>query len=375
MQTLATVARPSPATAARKPAVLLQACGGRPCGCRHDGDDRRTASSGLGRIQFSLEVGTADSPYEREAEAAARQVTAGRMTQPPALSHLSASSAAAERASSPADPLDADRALAAVRSPGEALSPESRQFFGARFQHDFGSVRIHADEPAARAAAGIGAAAFTVGNHIVFGAGRYRSGGGASDGLIAHELAHVVQQGASPPTTAFAQRQHEEGGPYHPPEGTELSCGMDDSCSDISTKINYLRHTIKRHQEWDIANPDPAYPQGRHFQEILDLGRALANCIRIAQTKCRNQPEYVPVPQEEHQPQEDPEQRQQRVRQQLYDALPWAVAVVVIGLVIACVIAEPCGAAVLAALAAVLEAEEMAIVLGILAANRVPTGG
>ncbi len=189
---------------------------------------------------------------------------------------------------------------------------------------------------------------------------------------MAHELAHVVQQAASSPTSAYAQRQHEEGGPYHPPEGTELSCSMNDSCSAISTKINYLRHTIKRHQEWDAANPDPAHPQGRHFQEILDLGRALANCIEIAQTKCRNQPEYVPVP--EHQQQEDPARRQERVRQQLYDALPWAVAVVVVGLVIACVIAEPCGAALLAALAAVLEAEEMAIVLGILTSNGVRTG-
>lgn len=74
------------------------------------------------------------------------------------------------------------------------------------------------------------------------------------------------------------------GGPYHPPEGTELSCGMDDDCSSLSQKINYLRHTIRRPQEWDAANPNPAYPNGRHAQEILELLNALANCTQIANT-------------------------------------------------------------------------------------------
>jgi len=160
------------------------------------------------------------------------------------------------------------------------------------------------------------------------------------------------------------------GGPYHPPVGTELSCSMDDElddCSSLSRKINYLRHTIRRHQEWDAANPDPAYPNGRHAQEILELLNALANCTQIANTKCANQPQWVPAPK----PEETPEQRLEQIKQQLYDALPWAVAIVVIGIVAACIIAEPCGAAVAAALAAVLGEEAIAIVLSILGAKGV----
>jgi hypothetical protein len=159
------------------------------------------------------------------------------------------------------------------------------------------------------------------------------------------------------------------GGPYHPPPGTSMSCSMTDDCSAISTKINYLRHTIRRHQEWDQANPDPRWPGGRHAAEIADLQRALANCIAIASTKCRGQPIYVPVPE----PQENRQERAERVRQQLYEALPWAVAVIVVGLVIACVIAEPCGAAVLAAVAAVGGAEAVAAVIAILVANGIMT--
>jgi hypothetical protein len=160
-------------------------------------------------------------------------------------------------------------------------------------------------------------------------------------------------------------RQHTPGGPYHPPAGTPMSCTMNDSCPEISTKINYLRHTIRRHLEWDQANPDPAWPDGRHAAEIADLQRALGNCVLIASTKCRNQPEWVPVPVE------SPDERTERVKRQLYEALPWAVAVVVIGLVVACVIAEPCGAVVLAAVAAVAGEEALATVIAILAGNGV----
>lgn len=166
-------------------------------------------------------------------------------------------------------------------------------------------------------------------------------------------------------------RQHDEGGPYHPPEGTLMACSMADGCSSISTKINYLRHTIRRHQEWDQANPDPRWPGGRHAAEIADLQRALSNCIAIASTKCRGQPIYIPVPES----QESREERAERVRRQLYEALPWAVAVLVVGLVVACVIAEPCGAAVLAAVAAIAGEEAVATVMAILVANGVLTAG
>jgi hypothetical protein len=64
-----------------------------------------------------------------------------------------------------------------------------------RFSRDLGGVRAHIDRTAAAAAAAVGAAAFTVGLHIVFGDGRYQPGTAPGRRLLAHELAHVVQQG------------------------------------------------------------------------------------------------------------------------------------------------------------------------------------
>lgn len=77
-----------------------------------------------------------------------------------------------------------------------------------RFGHDFSQVRVHHDGAAGRSARMVNASAYTVGNHIVFGNGQLQPQ--ASDGrrLLAHELTHVVQQGAAAASTgAMLQRK------------------------------------------------------------------------------------------------------------------------------------------------------------------------
>jgi hypothetical protein len=64
------------------------------------------------------------------------------------------------------------------------------------FGFDFSRVRVHDDARAAESAAGIGARAYAVGPHIVFGRGEHSPGTSAGAMLLAHELAHVVQQRA-----------------------------------------------------------------------------------------------------------------------------------------------------------------------------------
>jgi hypothetical protein len=59
-------------------------------------------------------------------------------------------------------------------------------------------VSVHADAAAAGSAAALGAAAYTVGSHIFFGAGRYDSQSRAGRRLLAHELAHTAQQSEAP---------------------------------------------------------------------------------------------------------------------------------------------------------------------------------
>jgi outer membrane protein OmpA-like peptidoglycan-associated protein len=63
-----------------------------------------------------------------------------------------------------------------------------------RFGHDFSQVRVHADARAADSARALNALAYTVGQDTVFGAGRYAPGTAEGRRLLAHELAHVLQQ-------------------------------------------------------------------------------------------------------------------------------------------------------------------------------------
>jgi hypothetical protein len=67
----------------------------------------------------------------------------------------------------------------------------------ARFGHDFSRVRVHTNGRAAESARAVNASAYTVGRDVVFGEGRYEPASTDGRRLLAHELTHVVQQGAA----------------------------------------------------------------------------------------------------------------------------------------------------------------------------------
>lgn len=81
-----------------------------------------------------------------------------------------------------------------LRSTGQPLDPETRTAMESSFRHDFSGVRVHSDGRAAASARAVSARAYTVGADVVFGEGQYQPGTGAGQRLLAHELAHVIQQ-------------------------------------------------------------------------------------------------------------------------------------------------------------------------------------
>jgi hypothetical protein len=82
-----------------------------------------------------------------------------------------------------------------LRSPGQPLDSETRAFMEPRLGAELGGVRVHVGRQAEQSAATVSALAYTVGRNIVFGAGQYAPNTTQGRNLIAHELAHVVQQG------------------------------------------------------------------------------------------------------------------------------------------------------------------------------------
>jgi uncharacterized protein DUF4157 len=83
---------------------------------------------------------------------------------------------------------------AALRVSGQSLDGHTREYMESRFGHDFGHVRVHADGGAADSARSVDALAYTVGRDVVFAAGQYAPTTSAGRHLLAHELAHVLQQ-------------------------------------------------------------------------------------------------------------------------------------------------------------------------------------
>jgi hypothetical protein len=89
--------------------------------------------------------------------------------------------------------------------PGTPLPGATRTQMERAFGTGFDAVRVHADERAGRMARGFGARAFAVGEHVAFAPGRFAPGTVRGDLLLAHELAHTVQQrgaGARAPARA-----------------------------------------------------------------------------------------------------------------------------------------------------------------------------
>jgi hypothetical protein len=110
----------------------------------------------------------------------------------------------AERSNSVAAPHQALQApplsLRLEPSVGESLPPVLRRRLEKLLGFDPGGVRLHTGSVATQAAASLRAAAFTVGSHIFFAAGRFNPATRAGLRLLTHELTHVRQQ---PPGRPF----------------------------------------------------------------------------------------------------------------------------------------------------------------------------
>ena len=84
--------------------------------------------------------------------------------------------------------------IQSVHGSGSPLPEQTRAYFEPRFGADFSNVRVHTGSQAAGVARKLNARAFTVGDNITFGGGQYAPDSSNGKRLLAHELAHVVQQ-------------------------------------------------------------------------------------------------------------------------------------------------------------------------------------
>jgi len=173
------------------------------------------------KVQPKLEIGAVDDPLEREADAVAAQVMrmpAPLIDSPTGSIPIQRKCDACERddeekntvarkaADASPDALSAPPAVVEIlEQRGTPLDSNSKAFFEPRFGRDFSKVQVHTDARAAAATKSIQALAYTAGHHIAFNDGQYAPGTERGKRLLAHELAHVVQQKADAPVSRIAR--------------------------------------------------------------------------------------------------------------------------------------------------------------------------
>lgn len=206
-------------------------------------------------IQTRLTISSLRSPgdtYEREADRIADRVM--RIPERNGLVHEDGGDAVPERGMTPvaqhrtasttgryghgAEPI----VQSALHSPGRPLDRPARSLMESRFGHDFSHVRVHQGPEASDSARALDARAYTVGEHIVFAAGEYAPGSPAGRHLLAHELAHTLQQSGTRitgrtnhPGHLVVQRQETRGAKSAAPACSVPSHCPDDFCSPLAS--------------------------------------------------------------------------------------------------------------------------------------------
>lgn len=145
-------------------------------------------------LQPKLTVNQPNDIYEQEADAVADQVMRMPVTRAheqsffqPAISSLQRKCTHCEEEERRMQRKEADgqeanpasgieKYVDNLHNDGQPLSAAARNFFEPRFGRDFGNVKIHTGNVAAKSAQSINALAYTTGNHIVFNDGQYSPG-------------------------------------------------------------------------------------------------------------------------------------------------------------------------------------------------------
>jgi hypothetical protein len=121
----------------------------------------------------------------------------------------------------------------------------------ARFGVDFGGVRVHSDGFAAASAHAVDALAYTVGQHIAFARDRYQPGTSSGRELLAHELAHTVQQRAA------AHGEIDVGAPGTAVEAEARRAASSPREARLVRPIRLARPLLQRQEAVPAAGPVP----------------------------------------------------------------------------------------------------------------------
>lgn len=175
-------------------------------------------------------------------------------------------------------PAGVESAIKSSKGGGDPLPAPVRNHMEPRFGNDFGDVRVHTGPEPAKMNEALNAQAFTHGNDIYFGAGKYRPHTSSGKSLIAHELTHTIQQtgGVSRKVqraeeTTGGNNQDESGGGSE--TGTRYTLESQDDLGDNSWLSGT---TLVENETSALSIPHISLPQFKarnedKFSDTLDI--------------------------------------------------------------------------------------------------------
>ena len=182
----------------------------------------------------------------------------------------------AKRAGQQSGEVNEQSVQSGLRGGGKPLDTTTRSLFESRFGQDFGQVRIHTDTQAAESARAINARAYTVGQDVVFGAGQYRPERSTGQELLAHELAHTIQQRAprlgapslSPHSSSEQAADHAAKEALHGRVNTQLgSTGIGIARQSLTFDIDHLNQDTLLDEIEKVSN------RLKDFKRLTTAGR------------------------------------------------------------------------------------------------------
>lgn len=146
------------------------------------------------------------------------------------------------------------------RGGGAGLPDNVKGKFEASLGRDLSDVRVHTGEESANAASAVGARAYALGQDIHFGAGQYDPSNSAGQHLLAHEVAHTVQQQGGAPTR---QNKLEVSSAQDPSEH-EADRAADAMMAGAPASVTSVGQHIQRKEE--AGAPGDAGAEGTPFE-------------------------------------------------------------------------------------------------------------
>lgn len=220
--------------------------------------------------QATLAVGSVDDPLEHEADEVAALVvrtmqaptgvatsTGGRISRAPAVGSAPGSryygqvrrrvqrAAVIGSDGGDLDP-DTEQSLQSARSGGRSIDAPVQRQLGDALGADVSKVRLHTGAQSASLNEQMGASAFTLGNDVFFRGGLPDTSSAAGLGLLAHEVTHTVQQGASP------IRRRLEGDETEGAEASETESSETENSENSETENNETENNETESNESEV---------------------------------------------------------------------------------------------------------------------------